>query len=124
MKSHCSRSRIPFSHTLCIAGKPHTIQAMLRCHRLNIYVIRLLQTHRCRLTLTLNKLRTSTFLTIPLLRRNLFFIFAVRNSVLRSSCVIPLAAFSGSYSVCRIVGDTVFLFKGSKQPILFLTIPC
>ena len=36
--------------------------------------------------------------------------FDIRNSVLRSSCVIPLAR-EGLASVHRIVEDTVFLFK-------------
>ena len=42
-------------------------------------------------------------------------IFVLRNSVLRSSCVIPLAR-KGLASVHRIVEDTVFLFKGGKKP--------
>ena len=44
--------------------------------------------------------------------------FALRNSVLRSSSVIPLASNGGFASVCRIVGDTVFLFKGCQKPLL------
>ncbi len=54
--------------------------------------------------------------------RSLFIFARRRNSVLRSSCVIPLAR-KGFVSVCRIVGDTVFLFKGSEKPILLLIVP-
>ena len=44
----------------------------------------------------------------------MFTIFALRNSALRSSSVIPLASVGGLVSVRRIVEGTVFLFPNSR----------
>ena len=63
------------------------------------------------------------FLPIFLVGFRIFCTFALRNSALRSSSVIPLASVRGLASVRRIVEGTVFLFKHRQQPSLALFVP-